>query len=293
MIQTFVYTTPNLGRLANVCSVYMCIPCKYLIKHELMKKIINRTERAETSAIRKDFYKRLFYITLCIIPIVFFADNKGAFRLVPLPFFLFGMYQIIQIIGLSQLIIDDFFPPKTFFEKKVKPFDKFIYYFSSTIFFIGLLFLIFEIRNFDNTINGTKLFWTSGLAGIVIASILTLILKLITPSVYYESKRRYTVHLGLFIGLFLTSTSVAGFVNHHYAYPTIFRKIYKIERKSTSSGKSTEYFFFLKMDNDIEERFSVGKTRYNTFEEGEEIELGILKGKLGFDYVTEFKKINQ
>ena len=105
-------------------------------------KLKKQNQTNQTSEIRKDFYKKLLYIGLCIIPILLFADNKGSFRLVPLPFFLFGMYQLIQIIGLSQLIIDDFFPPKTHYEKTTKPFDKFIYYFSSTLFFVGLISLI-------------------------------------------------------------------------------------------------------------------------------------------------------
>lgn len=246
-----------------------------------------------TSEIRKVFYKRLLYIGICIIPIIAFADNKGTFRLVPLPFFLFGMYQLIQIIGHSQLIVDDFFPPKTLYEKTTKPFDKFIYYFSFTLFFIGLISLIFEIRNFENTINGTKLFWIAGFSGIAIAIIVTIILKLTRPSVYYESKRRYTVHFGFFVGLFLISTSLAGFVNHHFTDKIKICRKYIIERKSTSSGRSTEYFFYLKTDNNNEERFSVGETRYENYNEGEEIELCMLKGKFGFNFVKEFNKVKK
>lgn len=254
-------------------------------------KLKKQNQTNQTSEIRKDFYKKLLYIGLCIIPILLFADNKGSFRLIPLPFFLFGMYQLIQIIGLSQFIIDDFFPPKTHYEKTTKPFDKFIYYFSSTLFFVGLISLIFEIRKFDNTINGIKLFWTAGLVGVLIAIFLTIILKTGFPSVYYESKRRYTVHFSLFVGLFLLSTAITGFVNHHFADQTTFCKKYTIIRKSTSSGRSTEYFFYLIMENNNEERFSVGKTRYNNFEEGEQIELCMQKGKFGFDYVTKFNKV--
>ncbi|SHG26773.1 hypothetical protein SAMN05443549_10356 [Flavobacterium fluvii] len=248
----------------------------------------------QTFEIRKIFYKRLLYIGICIIPIIIFADNKETFRLVPLPFFLFGMYQLIQIIGLSQLIVDDFFPPKTLYEKTTKPFDKFIYYFSFTLFFIGLISLTFEIRNFDNTINGTKLFWTAGFTGIAIAIIVTIILKLTRPSIYYESKRRYTVHFGFFVGLFLISTSLTGFVNHHFADNIKICKKYIIERKSTSNGRtSNEYFFYLKTENNNEERLSVGKTRYKNYEEGEKIELCMLKGKFGFLFVKEFNKVKK
>ncbi|MBB4804586.1 putative membrane protein [Flavobacterium nitrogenifigens] len=257
------------------------------------KKNNHNRKNKGASFIRKEFYKKIIIIGLCIIPIVLFADNKGTFRLLPLPFFLYGMYQLMQIVAISKLIIDDFFPPKISYEKNTKPIDKLVYYFSTTLFFISLISLLFEIRNFDNTIQGTKLFWTAGVFGILVAIITTTILKLTNPSVYYESKRRYTVHLGLFIGFFLISTALASFVNHYFANPTTFYKNYKIESKSISGGRSTEYFFYLKMENGNEERFSVGKTRYNDFNEGEEIKLCLLKGKLGFDYVTGFKKIKQ
>ncbi|MBZ4037649.1 DUF2500 domain-containing protein [Flavobacterium sp. 17A] len=255
------------------------------------KKKNTSRENIRTSFIRKEFYKKLLHIGLCIIPIALFANNKGTFRLVPLPFFLYGMYQLIQIVAISKLIVDDFFPPKISYEKKTKTIDKVVYYFSTTLFFISLISLLFEIRNFDNTIQGTKLFWTAGLFGILVAIITTIILKLTIPSVYYEGKRRYTVLLGLFIGFFLLFTSLASFVNHYFADPTTFYKNFKIESKSISGGRSTEYFFYFKMENGTEERFSVGKTRYDNFEEGEEIKLCLMKGKLGFDYVTGFKKI--
>ena len=257
------------------------------------KKFNKPTQTNQTSEIRKNFYKRLSYIGLCIIPIVLLANHNGTFRLVSLPFFLTGMYQLILIIGLSQQIVDDFFPPKILYEKTTKPIDKFLYYFAYTLFFIGLILIIFEIREFDNTINGTRLFWVAGLVGIGLAVILTILLKLFQPGVYFESKRRYTVHVGLFIGLFLISTAITGFINHHFADAKTFCKSYPIKRKSTSSGRSTEYFFFLTMDNNNEERFSVGKSQYENFEEGEQIELCMQKGKFGFEYVTKFNKVNE
>lgn len=242
--------------------------------------------------IRNIFYKKLLYIGFCLIPILLFGDNEDSFRLILLPFFLFGSYQLMQIIAFSQLIIDDFFPPKAHYEKNTKPLDKFIYYFSSILLFAGLISLIFEVRKFDNTINGIKLFWIAGLVGVLIAILLTTILKTRFSSVYYDSKRRYTVHFSMFVGLFLLSTAVTGFVNHHFADHTIFCKKYSIIRKSTSSSRTTEYYFFLLMENNKEERFSVDKTLFNNFEENEQIELCMRKGRFGFDYVTEFKKVN-
>ncbi|MEO5967754.1 MAG: hypothetical protein ABIP69_05805 [Ferruginibacter sp.] len=201
------------------------------------------------------------------------------------------MWNLVMIIGLSESIINEFFPPKTRFEKTVKPFDKFVYYFSSVLFFIGLLSIIFEIKKFDNTIHGTTLFWTAGFIGIVLAIILTTILKFTNPSVYYESRRRYTVHFGLLIGMFLVTISITGFINHYFANKEKICKNYIIIRKGISGGRGKEYFINLKLGSNNEERFSIGKTRFDNFNEGEEIELCMVKGKFGFDYVTDFNKI--
>lgn len=247
----------------------------------------------ETSYAKKDFYKRLLYIGLCIITISIFADEKGTYNLVLLPFFLTALWNLIMIIRRSQHIIDAFSPPKTQVEKTVKPFDQFVSSLSSILFIVGLISQMLENRNFDNTIHGTKLFWTAGLIGIGLAMLLTIILKTTHPSVYYESKRRYTVHFGVFLGLFLLTTATAGFINHHFADKNKVCKSYTIIRKETSGGKTKEYYINLKIDDNNEERFSVGKTRFERFNEGEEIELCTVNGKFGFDFVTDFNKLEK
>ncbi|WP_343688681.1 hypothetical protein [Chitinophaga sp.] len=247
-------------------------------------------ENKPNAEIRKDFYKRIFYIGLCIIPIVLFIDRKGSFRFLLLPFLVIGMYQLIVIVVSSRDITDDFFPLKASSEKTIRLLDKVIPGITTILFFVGLIFLIFEIEIFDNTIYGTRLFWMGGSVGIVLAIILTILLKLLRPGIYDESGSRYTVYYGLFIGLFLTTSALTGFINHHFAIPTTFCKKYVIARKSISTGRHTEYFLFIKFNNNRKERFSVDKTRYDLFEEGGEIELCMLKGKFGFDYVKDFKK---
>lgn len=250
-----------------------------------------KKKKFESFGMRKEFYKRLLYIGLCIIPIVLFGDEKGTFRLVPLPFFLIGMYNLLLIISLSPFIIYDFFPPKVTFEKVAKPFDKFLYYFSSALFFTSLVFLLFEIRKIDNTINGTQLFWRAGFAGIALAILLTIILKITNPSVYFENKRRYTVHFGLFVGMFLLTAASTSFINHFYAATDKSYKNYTIIRKGTSGSRNKEHFIHIITENNTEERFSIKKALHEELTEGGKIELCMVKGKLGYDYVTGFNKI--
>lgn len=191
------------------------------------------------------------------------------------------------------MIVDDFFPPKIEFEKKVKPFDKFIFYFSNYFFGASLIFMLFEIRKIDNTILGTQLFWKSGFIGILIALIITLIIKRTNPSVYHLSSRRYVVYFGLFIGFFLFTIAFSSFINHFFCDKTISCKDYEIKRKSKGGKKDQESWLFLKIENNIEERFDVTESIYDLTNEGGEIQLCTKKGKLGYEFVTEFKVMNK
>ncbi|MFN3755162.1 hypothetical protein [Flavobacterium sp.] len=230
------------------------------------------------------------YIVLCAIPLWILAEEKPPLSYIALLFFLFGMYQIIIIASLSQQIIDSFFPPVTLIETKTKPFDRILYYFSSAFFFIGLVFLLFELQQLDNTIGGTNLFWKAGFIGIAVAIVITIILKKTTPSVYFESKRRYTVHFGLFIGCFLWSASAASFINHFYAESEISTKEFVLKRKSTGGKRNASHWLFLQTKPSSEERFEVTESFFETVEERQTILLNIQKGKLGYDVIVGFRK---
>lgn len=242
--------------------------------------------------IRKEFFKRLSYIGLGIIPIIFVWEQKGPERFIGLAGFIFSMYQLIMIIAMSQLIIDDFFPPKTYYESKTKPFDNFAYRFATGLFLVGLVFEIFEIRRIDNTISGTKFFWTYALAGILIATVVTAILKLKSPSVYFESNRRFTVHFGLFLGFFLIVPATASFVNHYFSDSIINCNQYKIVRKSTGGRRNKSSWLFLQI-NGHDERFDVSRNLWNSVGEGGLVVLCTQKGKLGYDFVEKIKMVDE
>ncbi len=223
---------------------------------------------------------------------VFVWGEKGLERFIGLAGFIFGMYQLLMIIAMSQLIIDDFFPPKTYHESKTKPIDNFVYRFATGFFFVGLVFEIFEIRRMDNTIGGTKFFWTYALVGILIAAVVTAILKLKSPSVYFESNRRLTVHFGLFLGFFLVVPATASFINHYFSDNKIDCKEYKIVRKSIGGKRNESSWLFLQI-NEHEERFDVSRNFWNSVNEEGLVVLCTQKGQLGYDFVEEFKTVGE
>ena len=132
--------------------------------------------------IRKQFLKRLAFVVIGIIPIILVWEEKGSARFIGIAGFVFSMYHLLMIVASSQIIIDDFFPPKMKSEVKAQPLDNFVYRFAMVFFFAGLIFELFEIRRMDNTIGGITFFWTYALIGVLIAGVLTAVLKLKQPS---------------------------------------------------------------------------------------------------------------
>jgi hypothetical protein len=245
------------------------------------------------SEIKKTFLKRIFFIALGLSPILLLAHEKGLLRFIVAIGVIFSLWQCILLIYSSQLIVDNFFPPKISTEKEVKPFNKFIFLFSNYFFGASLIFMLFEIRNFENTILGTQLFWKSGLLGILLALLTTVIIKKTNPSVFHVSSRRFAVYSALFIGFFLFTASLGCFINHFFSDKSIVCKGYEIIRKSKGGKRNNESRLFLKIGNNSEERFAVTDRIYDLAHIGEEIQLCTKKGKLGYEFVMEFKTMNK
>lgn len=244
--------------------------------------------------IRKEFVKRLSYIGLAVTVAVTQAliNDSKSYRYISIAVIYFVLFHFIQIITKSQLIIDDFFPPKARGESTTKPFDKFMYRFVTAFFFVGLLFEIFEIRRIDNTIGGSKFFWTHALTGVLIAASTTAILKLKSPSVYFESSRRFSVHFGLFVGFFLIVPATASFINHYFSDSRIDCKEYRIVRKSTLGKRNESSWLFLQI-NGRAERFYVSRNLWQSVTDGGLVVLCTKKGQLGYDFVEEFKTVDE
>ncbi len=189
---------------------------------------------------------------------------------------------------MSQSIIDDFILPETDGRVKARPFEKFVHWSATIIFFAGLIFGIFEIDRIDNTINGTGFFWTYASIGILIAVVVTVVLKVKSPSVYFESGRRYTVHFGLFVGFFLIVPAAASLVNHYFADRKVDCKRYKVVRKTTGGRENRSSWIFLRVDGH-EERFVVSRSYWNGVNEGGLVILCTQNGQLGYEFVRAFK----
>ncbi|MBL7998919.1 MAG: hypothetical protein JNL32_09820 [Candidatus Kapabacteria bacterium] len=169
-------------------------------------------------------------------------------------------------------------------------FEKFIYYFSLGLYFLGNILIIFEIDIIDNTVHGTELFWQSAFVGLAIATVITVILKLIKPSVY-ENKAS-SVHFGFYLGFCLLIPTMASFVNHTYADIDLNYRAYDINSKGTDS-RNRNFWLHLKLDDNSEEQFVVKRNLYNKVSGGDQIILCLRKGRLGYYVVEDLKTLNE
>jgi hypothetical protein len=254
-----------------------------------MKNKKNKTPFSEDSNIKKSFYKSLLYIALSIIPLYFFSNERGFLRYVCAGFFIFILVELIKIIQLSPNIINAFFPTKVRFEKEVKPFDNFIYKASPYFFFASMVLILCEIRIIDNTIHGTELLFTYGFYGFLAGLIFIYILKLISPTIYFESNRRYAIIFISVLGFSLISAASASFINHTFSEEPIKSNDYLIMRKSLGGRKNNNPLLFLAIEKNSEERIEISKNLYNEVNEGEKATLFTQKGLLGYQVVIDVK----
>ncbi len=239
------------------------------------------------SSIRQQVLQRTLFIVIIIIPVILYQPENKFLIALEIIILFYGLYQFIRLAAQFQELIDDLYPPKHQKKESVKPFDNFVYFFSMTLFFVAIVFQICMSWWTENTIFGMKLFWQSAIVGIFIALLLTAILKWKSPSIYYESDRRISVHFGLFFGFAIFLPALTGFTNHIFADKTVNCINYKIDHLSKGGKRNRTSYLYLIMEGQ-EQRFKIKSVLYDELLSMPEVKLCIRKGKFGYDFVEEF-----
>jgi hypothetical protein len=256
-----------------------------------MEKLNKLLKFLQHSDIGSALLKEFLYIFLGVLLFAIFIKEQGPLRFISGAGFLFALYHLILIIRSAPEIVNELFPPKYSSEKRAPPFHRFIYYAATTFFFLSMLFLVTETKRIDNTFNGMKLFWIGSFIGIMLAILLTVMIKKINPSVYYDGKRRFVIHFGLFLGFFLFGSASANFINHAFSDKGESWHEYRIAHKSINSRTRSHYLFINVGNGD--ERFEVGRSLFDKVNEGGDVMLCIKSGRLGFPFVTKFEPVQQ
>jgi hypothetical protein len=181
-------------------------------------------------------------------------------------------------------------------EELRKPFDEFLCYVATCLWFGGLILLIFEIKAIENTINGLKLVGFAGFLGIFLALFTTMELKKLNSSVYKAFDTRFIMYFGVFVGSFFLTLFAASILNRTFATKNKRARIYTIHSKFTGNKTGREimnpFWLFLNIEEQGEERFDVPESIYRHVKEGDYVLLYTSRGLLGFDFVTEFKSLS-
>ena len=178
--------------------------------------------------------------------------------------------------------------PPTLLSKK---FDIFVYFFSQGLFLFGLIFLMFTQLRIENTIFGMQLFWISMICGMFVGLILIILLRWISPAIYNQRNKRISVYLGFFLGLAVFTPALTSFINKTFTDNSIICKKYLVESKFRG-GKDNRTFYVQIIIQKQEEQFIIDKDIYEEIDNGGQIQLCTLKGKLGYEFVKEFKTVD-
>ncbi|BAO76025.1 hypothetical protein [Winogradskyella sp. PG-2] len=193
---------------------------------------------------------------LIIIP---FFNATSWTRFIALAGFLLVMYNLIWFVRNSEEILYEIFPTKHKREKNPSFKHKIWQHISVVLFMGGLFFLIFQMDNIENIIEEPK-FWKSfALVGFVTGILSLFLIRLIRPSVFDESGRRYAIIFGFILGFMSISAASASYFNSKYATSNIVKSEFIVERKSFGGNRTTAYWIFIDIDNSTK-RFELKKT---------------------------------
>ncbi|WP_300569669.1 hypothetical protein [Flavobacterium sp.] len=149
--------------------------------------------------------------------------------------------------------------------------------------------ILIEGRTIENTIHGTQLLFSYGFYGFLAALIFIYILKLISPTIYFESNRRYAIIFISTLGFSLISAASASFINHYFSEETEKSNEYLITRKSVSGKRNNNHLLFLEIEKNSEERIEISENLYDQVNVGEKAILSTKKGFLGYLVVIHVK----
>ena len=194
-------------------------------------------------------------------------------------------------MNFSQKVFQKLDKPKNPPTLLSKSFDIFVYFFSQGLFLFGLIFLMFTQLRIENTIFGMRLFWISMICGMCIGLILIILLRWMSPAIYNQRNKRICVYLGFFLGLAVFTPALTSFINKTFTDNSIICKKYLVKRKFRG-GKGNRTFYVQIMIQKQEEQFIIDKAIYDGIDNGGQIQLCTLRGKLGYQFVKEFKTVD-
>ncbi|EOG6905665.1 hypothetical protein ACLH3R_002289 [Flavobacterium psychrophilum] len=156
---------------------------------------------------------------------------------------------------------------------------------------IGVVSILFVIRDFEQTIGGYILFWKLSYLSLTFSILCVFILN----SFYnFRNEKRFYNILSISICFFLLIPNIGIFINKHISTEKERIQEIKINYKKINpqARGNDSYEIFLLTEYDKNERLDIKKEFYETITDDQIVALTLSKGILGYNYVKNIKKID-
>lgn len=155
--------------------------------------------------------------------------------------------------------------------------------------FVGVISVLFTLRDFEQTIGGYILFWELAFFSLTFSLICTLILN---KYFNFNNKKRFYNILSICICFFFLIPNLGVFINKYFSNEKENKQIIPINYKKEigHSRGSSSYAIFIKTEFDPDERLDVKEEFYNSITNNQIIVLTLKKGILRYNYVSKIEK---
>jgi hypothetical protein len=146
---------------------------------------------------------------------------------------------------------------------------------------------IAQFHHLDNIIGGVGFFFLYAFVGLLFSVPFYILIYRTVPDLKIGRKagNQWTSNLfGLGMGFFFLTPAIASYINRTHLVSQGNCNNYKIIRNGSSGSRYREYYFFVFL-NGNEERLTVFKPYWETLKKGQDIQLCLEKGILGFEYM--------
>ena len=192
---------------------------------------------------------------------------------------LFGFISLIILLSKLQEALDKHFPVEKFdFKYRTSNFFCFTFLICCTL----ALLILWE----KHTINSQQLIALATGIGVITALLILLVFRLLIPSIYNTSSRRFNLLLCLIIGFPFLTIGLMSHLNISLSGPNLYSKVYTLTDKSVD-GEEDIYdahtFYFNVNEKEID--FPVTEEIWNHLHFGDLIVVNFTKGYFGFDKI--------
>jgi hypothetical protein len=154
---------------------------------------------------------------------------------------------------------------------------------------IGVVSLLFVLRDFEQTIGGYVLFWKLSFLSLFFSVACVLILN---KFYNFNNEKRFYNLLSISICFFFLIPGIGIFINKNISLEKENKQVVEINYKKINhqSRGSDSYEIFFKTEYDKNERLDIKKEFYESISDNQKVVLTMRKGILGYHYVKKAEK---